>query len=109
MLHVSDSNQDWQVVHNHWKGKNYKGYKDNNSPTVANIEQEDYDKGTVMFGNGRLITASLFLTIKEEMHEMIFWLMFNQIAVEKVVEDQGINSPEILASLSGKNITAEAY
>ena len=46
------------------------------------------------------------LTIEDEMQEMFLILGFSLMVAKKLVEDQGIDSPWTLASLSDENITA---
>ena len=53
-----------------------------------------------------LATASLSPTVVKEMEEMFLRLGFNQAVVLKLVNDQGINSPCTLTSLSDKDIAA---
>ena len=53
-----------------------------------------------------LAAPSLTPTMVKEMEKMFLRLGFSQAVVLKLVDDQGIDSPSTLASLSDKDITA---
>ena len=61
---------------------------------------------TVMLGRHASAAKSLPPTIIKEMEEMYFRLGFNQTVDQKLANDQGIDSPQTLASLSDEDIAA---
>ena len=57
-----------------------------------------------MVGDCELAIESPPLTIKDEMQEMFVWLLFSQRIAKKLVDDQEIDSPNTLASISNNDI-----
>ena len=96
--HGGNSNQDGQEVPEHSNGDNHDGEEDKKSSNGANQQKEEgHERCT-------LATESLPSTIIIEMEEMFLRLGFSQTVAMKLLDDQGIDSPQTLASLSDKDI-----
>ena len=105
LSHGGDCNQDRQEVPKHPDSDNCDMEGDKESPSGANKQKEKDEMVTAMPGRSTPAAECLPLTIIKQMEEMFFNLGFSQVVAEKLVYDQGIDSPWILASLSDKNIT----
>ena len=78
--------------------------EDKESPSGADEQNEEDEVDTVSLDRCTLTTKSLLLTIIKEMEEMFLRLGFSQTVVMKLVDNQGMDSPHTLASLSDKDI-----
>ena len=82
--------------------------EDEKSPSGANKEEEEEEEEeevvTVMLGRCTPAAKSLPPTIVEEIEEMFLRLGFSWTVAQKLVNDQGIDSPCTLESLPYKNI-----
>ena len=80
--------------------------RDEKSLSEANDQGEKKEAVKVPLAACNPAASSLQPTVVKEMEDMFFRLGFNQAEVLKLVEDQGIDSPWTLASLSDEDITA---
>ena len=79
---------------------------DKEPPSGANKEKEKEEAVTVTLGRHAPATESSSLTIIEEIEEMLLRLGFGQTVAQKLMDDQGIDSPWIIASFSHEDITS---
>ena len=96
----SDSNQDRQEIPECQGGYGH-GNKDREPPSGA----DEGKVATVVLGSCMPAAECQPLTIKNQMQGMLLRLRFSQTVIQKLVKDQGIDSPLTLASLSDENIT----
>ena len=89
---AGNNNQDEHEVHDHQGGDDHDDDDEEKSPNVANKETEDDDTDTNVLDDCGPAIASPPLIAKDEMQTMFFRLMFSQIMMEMLVEDQGIDS-----------------
>ena len=105
LSHKCDGNQDGQEVSEHTDGGNCnKGEYKESSSGPHKQKEEDVDD-TASPARCMPDRESLPLTIIKEMEEMFLRIGFSQTVAMKLVGDQGIDSPLILASLSDEDIT----
>ena len=84
-------------------GKDHDAEQDKESPSGANKQKEE-EEDTTLPVRCALSTVSPLPTILKEMEEMFLRLGFSQTVAMKLVDDQGIDSPWTLASLSDESI-----
>ena len=104
--HGGDSDQDKQEILDHQEGDDHNYDEDEKCASGADEEKEGDDLNTTMLGDCYPAIASSPPTIKDKMHAMFLRLLFSQMVVKKLVENQGIDSSRSLASLSENDITA---
>ena len=85
---------------------NHGGNKDKESPSESNEEKEEDNVTTVVLGTCMPATIFLPPTMEDEMKVLFLTLDFSQTVAQKLMEDQGIDSPLSLASLFDEDITA---
>ena len=98
-LYGNDSELDGQEVHNCWEGNDHEDDKDEESSGGNDKEKEWNDVDPTMLNDCGSVIACLPLIIMDEMQAMFVRLLFSQMVVEKLVEDQGIDSLRTLAGL----------
>ena len=106
MSHDGDGKRARQKVPECPSGDNHKDKGDKKSSSEANDQGEEEEAVKAPPVAHALAMPSPPPTAVEEMEEMFLRLGFSQAVVLKLMEDQGIVSPWILASLSDENITA---
>ena len=90
LLHGGDGNLDGQEIQECFPEK-----------------QMEYNKvDTIVLANHGSTIGKPALTIKEQMQKMFLRMFFCQTVAEKLVKDQGIDSPQTLTSLSDEDISA---
>ena len=101
-----DGNQDRQEVPKCTDGDDHDMEANKESPSGANKEKQEDEFVTVMLGRCTPAAESAPLIIIEEMEEMFLRLGFSSTVTQKLVDDQEIDSPQTLMSLSDEDITA---
>ena len=102
-----DGKQTRQEIPEHPDGDNYDEDKDKKSLSEANKQKEEDVTKTVQLVRCTLAAPSLPPMIIKEMEEMFLRLGFSQTVAMKLVDDQGIDSPQTLANLSNEDIEWE--
>ena len=92
MSHESDGNQDRQEVPDLLDGDGHDVEKDKESSSGANKQKEDDEDNTV--------SSPSCTSAAESPPSTFLRLGFSQTMAMKLVDDQGIDSPQTLASLS---------
>ena len=80
-------------------GDDHDKKEDKESSIGANKQKTEDDVVTVMLGRCTPAAESPPLTIIEEVEEMFLRLGFSQMVAPKLLDDQGIDSPQTLTSL----------
>ena len=93
-LRVGNGDQDEQEVNDHQEGANHKDDEDKQFHIGADNQNEGDDICTIILGNSGPTTESPPPTIKDAMLEMFISLMFSRMVMRKLVEEQGVDSPE---------------
>ena len=94
----------WTEVPDCPDGDDHDEDEDEKSLSEANKQKEEDEASTVPPARCTLVTPNLPPTIVKEMEELIVRLGFSQAVVLKLVDNQGIDSPWTLASLSDEDI-----
>ena len=100
---MGDDDQDVQKIQDHWKDDDHDHDEDKKSPRGADKEKRKDKINTIMLDNCWSAVKCIPLTVKNDILMMFIRLGFSQMAVEKLVDDQEIDSSITLANLSDEN------
>ena len=84
-----DENQDRQEVHDHKADDDLNDYEDEESPSVGDKEKEGNKVETIILGIYGPAEENSHLTIKDLVQMIFLIMLFSQMVVEKLKEDQG--------------------
>ena len=104
LSHGGNCKQDRPEVPEHPDGDNSDAKEDKKSPSDAAEQEEEDEDDPVPLVRCTPPAESQSLTITKEMEEIFLRLGFSLTVAMKLVDDQGIDSPWTLASLSDKEI-----
>ena len=102
--HGGDGQQTRQEVPECQDGDGHDEDEDKKSLSKANKHKEEDKAATVPPARCTLAAPSPPPTNAKEMEEMFIRLVFSQAVILKLVDDQGIDSPQTLGSLSDEDI-----